>query len=260
MITDGDLLSLSPGAYDLIVVPYLPLLSVAHQNGLLNFAKKGGTLLVLGKSGARNEYNLPHKQAALANALGGSYPRVQVAKRLGEGQIIFVPVEIPANRFLIPMKSKGEYTTFGPTMADLFPDIPEGYTRNRIDPALRQILDRLAGTVTTVLDKRITRLLSPAPYVELTTMLDRGRTRILLHAVNYDVTLNGDITPARGLKVQLALPNGKTLRSIYYSGTLGEMRPVKWTGASRERRSVVFELDQVDVYGLAVIELDKASL
>jgi hypothetical protein len=158
------------------------------------------------------------------------------------------------------MKSKGEYTTFGPTMADLFADIPEGYTRNRIDPALRQILDKMAGTVTSILDTRITRLLTPAPYVELTTMLDKEGKRMLLHAVNYDVTVNGDITPARGLKVQLALPRGKTIRSISYSGTLGEMRPVKWTNPVPKQRSAVFDLDQVDVYGLAVVELDDAAL
>ena len=158
------------------------------------------------------------------------------------------------------MKAKGEYTTFGPTMADLFADIPEGYTRNRIDPALRQILYKLAGTLTTVLDGRITRLLSPAPYVELTTMLDKTGKRMLLHAVNYDVTVNGDITPARGLKVQLALPRGKTVRSISYSGSLGEMHPAKWRSAAPQQRSVVFDLDQVDVYGLAVIELDDATL
>ena len=259
MITDSDLLPGSPLNYDVLVVPYLPLLSVAQQNALVGFAKKGGTVVVLGKSGFKNEYNLPHKQPVLASALGGSYPQAPVAKKLGAGQIVFVPLVIPQNRFLIPMKSKGEYTTFGPTMADLFADIPEGYTRNRIDPALRQILDRLADTLTSLLDRRTTRLLSPAPYIELTTMLDKAGNRMLLHAVNYDVTVNGDITPARGLKVQLALPRGKTVRSIRFGGTLGEMHTVKWESPAPKQGSVVFDLDQVNVYGLAVIELDNAT-
>jgi hypothetical protein len=259
MIADSDLLPGSPLNYDVIVVPYLPLLSVAQQNALVGFAKKGGTVVVLGKSGLKNEYNLPHKQPVLASALGGSYPQAPVTKKLGAGRIVFVPLVIPQNRFLIPMKSKGEYTTFGPTMADLFADIPEGYTRNRIDPALRQILDKLADTLTSLLDKRITRLLSPAPYIELTTMLDKAGNRMLLHAVNYDVTVSGDITPARGLKVQLALPRGKTVRSIRFGGTLGEMHTVKWESPAPKQGSVVFDLDQVNVYGLAVIELDSAT-
>jgi hypothetical protein len=77
--------------------------------------------------------------------------------------------------------------------------------------------------------------------------------------VNYDVTVNGDITPARGLKVQLALPRGRTVRSIRYSGTLGEMQPVKWEITGANKRSALFDLDQVNVYGLAVIELQNAA-
>jgi hypothetical protein len=235
------------------------LLSAAQQNALVGFAKAGGTVLVLGKSGFKNEYNLPHERPVLASALGGSYPQSQVTQKTGAGRIVFIPLAIPQNRFLIPMKSQGEYTTFGPTMADLFADIPEGYTRNRIDPALRQILDKLADTVTAILDKRTTRLLSQEPYIELTTMLDKAGNRMLLHAVNYNVTVNGDITPARGLKIQLALPRGKTVRSIQYGGTLGEMHPVKWESRATGQGSVVFDLDQVNIYGLAVIELDEAT-
>jgi hypothetical protein len=74
--------------------------------------------------------------------------------------------------------------------------------------------------------------------------------------VNYDVTVNGDITPARGLKVQLAIPRGRTVRSIRYSGTLDGMQPVKWEIPDAKKRSAVFDLDQVNVYGLAVIELE----
>ena len=153
------------------------------------------------------------------------------------------------------MKSKGDYTTFGPTMADLFADIPEGYTRNRIDPALRRFSTNSPATFTSAPDKQTTRLLSPAPYVELTTMLDKAGTRMLLHAVNYDVTVDGDITPARGLRVQLALPKGKAVRSIRYSGTLGELRPVEVDSSQKDPSAAVITLDRVDVYGLAVIEL-----
>jgi hypothetical protein len=259
MIPDSDLASSPLRVYDLIVVPYLPLLSAAQQNALVGFAKAGGTVLVLGKSGFKNEYNLPHERPVLASALGGSYPQSQVTQKTGAGRIVFIPLAIPQNRFLIPMKSQGAYTTFGPTMADLFADIPEGYTRNRIDPALRQILNKLADTVTATLDKRTTRLLSQEPYIELTTMLNKAGNRMLLHAVNYNVTVNGDITPARGLKIQLALPRGKTVRSIQYGGTLGEMHPVKWEGRATGQGSVVFDLDQVNIYGLAVIELDEAT-
>jgi hypothetical protein len=259
MITDADLLSRAPLPYDVLVVPYLPLLSSAQQDALVRYAKEGGTLIVLGKSGFKDEFNLPQKQPALAAALGGSYPSAQVTRPTGAGQIVFIPAEIPPNRFLIPMKSKGDYTTFGPTMADLFADIPEAYTRNRIDPALRNILENLTATLVALPNRRITRLLSPAPYVELTTMMDRSSTRLLLHAVNYNVTVNGEITPARNVKVQLALPSGKAARRIQYAGTLGEMHPLQPDPKAGKPGIVVFELDRVDVYGLALIELEPAA-
>jgi hypothetical protein len=259
MITDGDLLRSSPLPFDVIVVPYLPLLSAAQQAALVGFAKEGGTLIVLGRSGFKNEFNLPQKEPALAAALGGSYPRAQANRKVGSGEIVFIPAEIPPNRFLIPMKSKGDYTTFGPTMADLFADIPEGYTRNRIDPALRHILDNLAAILATLPNRRLTRLLSPAPYVELTTMMDRRATRMLLHAVNYNVTVDGDITPARNLRVQLALPSGRGVRSIQYSGSLGELRNLKPETPDRKAGIAVFELDRVDVYGLAVVDLEATA-
>jgi hypothetical protein len=259
MISDRDLKPSWVPSCDILVVPYLPLLSASQQSALVGFAKRGGTLLVLGKSGFKNEFNLPEKLPVLASALGGTYPASQVTRKLGKGQVVFIPLEIPANRFLIPMKSKGEYTTFGPTMADMFADIPEGYTRNRMDPALRTILEKLAATLVSLPGKSTTRLLSSAPFVELTAMLDKQGNKLLLHAVNYDVTIDGDITPARDLRVQLALPPGKTVRSVRYSGTMGELHPVAVKSSGGNNPVAEFTLDQLNVYGLAVIDMDTLA-
>ncbi|HYK87317.1 MAG TPA: alpha-amylase family protein [Acidobacteriota bacterium] len=256
MVTEDDLLRPSLSSFDLIVVPYLPLLSAGHQKALVDYAARGGTVLILGNSGAKDEYNLPQKLVALAAPFGGSYPQSEAARKVGAGKLVFAPLTVPLNRFLISMKSKGEYTTFGPTMADVFADIPEGYTRNRIDPALRQVLEKLADTVTKTLGPRITRLAAPSPYVEVTAMLDKAGNRMLLHIVNYDVTVDGEITPARGLKVQVALPPHKKVRSVTFSGTLSEMKPLKYQTSTQDKRTLVFDLDQVNVYGLAVIEFE----
>ena len=256
MLAEDDLLKPGFNGHDLIVVPYLPLLSAVHQKALVQYAKGGGTLLILGHCGTKDEYNVLHPKVLLAAPFGGSYPRAETTKKVGAGRIIFVPVTIPPGRFLISMKAKGEFTTFGPTMADLFADIPEGYTRNHIDPALRQILEQVADTVAKALGPHTTRLMAPAPFVELTTMLDQSGKRMLLHLVNYDVTVDGDITPARGVKVQVSIPLNKKVRGVTFSGTLSEMKPLKFQTPTQDKRSLVFELDEVDVYGLAVIELE----
>ena len=79
---------------------------------------------------------------------------------------------------------------------------------------------------------------------------------MLLHVVNYDVTVDGTITPARNLKVQVAIPRGKAARSVTWSGTLSEMKPVKYkTVNSGGRQMLTLDLDEVSIYGLAKIGL-----
>jgi hypothetical protein len=258
MLTEDDLSSPTINQFDMVVVPYLPLMSSENQQALVRYAKAGGTLLILGASGSKDQYGLPQRQIPLAQSLGnGQYPAAEATRRIGKGQVLFVPVKVPASRFLIPMKSHGDYTTFGPTMADVFADIPEGYTRNRIDPGLRQLLERVAGKVRENLGARVTRLTSATPFVEITTMMEKTDRWMLLHVVNYDVTVDGTITPARGLKVQVALPRGKTARSVTWSGTLTEMKPMKYRTVSQGgRQMLMIDLNEVSIYGLAKIELE----
>ncbi len=258
MLTEDDITSGGMQLYDVVVLPYLPLLSTAKQQALLKYAKAGGTLLVVGASGAKDEYGLRQKQVALAEALGAqAYPATGITRKLGQGRIIYVPVAIPATRFLIPMKAHGDFTTFGPTMADVFADIPEGYTRNRMDSALRTLLEQVAQRVKTIAGARATRVLSAAPYVEISTMLDQSGKRMLLHAVNYDVTVEGTITPARNVKLQIALPIARKARQVTWSGILGEMKPIRYQSTMNAGRQILqLDLDQIGIYGLMNIEMD----
>jgi hypothetical protein len=258
MLTGDDLLTPALNQFDLVIVPYLPLLSAEQQEHLLDYAKSGNTLLVLGASGSKDQYGVRQSQIPLAKVFAGNkYPDNTQTRTVGKGKVIFIPLSIPSSRFLIPMKSQGDYTTFGPTMADLFPDIPEGYTRNRIDPSLRSTLEKVAGTVGNALGTGVTRLTQPAPYVEINSMLETTGKRMLVHVVNYNVTVEGAVTPARNLQLQVALPPGKTVGKVNWSGTLSEMRPLSpKVSLHRGRQSLVVNLDEVRVYGLLNIELD----
>jgi len=258
MLTEDDLLTPMLNQFDLVIVPYLPLLSTEHQEHLLGYAKSGKTLLVLGASGSKDQYGVRQSRVPLAEALGGTsdYPSTQQTRAVGKGKVVFLPLMVPSARFLIPMKSHGDYTTFGPTMADVFADIPEGYTRNRIDPALRGILEKVAEAVNKNLGPRVTRLTQRAPYVEISSMLETTGKRMFVHIVNYDVTVDGTITPARNLRLQVALPPGRTVSRIDWSGTLSEMRPLAPQSSSHQDRQIlVVNLDEVPIYGLLSIEL-----
>jgi hypothetical protein len=255
MIVEDDLLGENLSRYELVILPYLPLLSAEKQRALLRYVEQGGKLLILGECGIKDQFNLPQHPVPLAVSLGkGEYPRQEVSKKIRKGEVHYNPLVIPANRFLIPMKTKGEYTTFGPTMADLFADIPEGYTRNRIDPVLRATLEKVVDQSLTMVRNQVTRLAGQAPFVEVTAMLSRDQNRMLVHLVNYDVTLDGTITPAKNLKVEAALPAGKKAKTVQVCGDLTALKNVNFQPLGDKK--VSFDVDQVSIYGLAVIELE----
>jgi hypothetical protein len=258
MIIEDDLLSERLPGFDLILLPYLPLLSQKKQEALRRYVENGGTLLILGNSGIKNEYNLPHARIVLAQLFGGeNYPAQSAEKKIGRGRACFVPLDIPESKFLIPSKVKGEATTFGPAMADMFADIPEGYTRSRIDPELRAKLGSVVQKVTELLTDKVSRLKEQAPYVEITTMRPEDNSHVLVHLVNYDVTVDGNLTSAQNLQVQLVVPEGKKVKGVSYSGTLAAMQPLKFAVVANAPRQVIrFQADRLNIYGLAVVELE----
>lgn len=253
MIVEDDLLNGNLEEYDLIYVPYLPLLSETKQEALKNYVESGGTLLVLGESGVKDQYNVPQNNSVLANMIGEStYPSDKIVANIGEGKICYIPLTIPASKFLIPVKQGKDVTTFGPTMADVFADIPEGYSRGRIDPDLREVLEQVAGEIESLLPGKISRLVNVSPYLEMTTMRQIENNVILVHLVNYDVVLDGTITPTENVTVQLRIPDGMTAKNIRFSGTLSDMQPVSF---DKTGQTIQFVAPQVGIYGLAVVEL-----
>lgn len=258
MIVEDDLLSGGLNRFDLIYLPYLPLLSREKQQALKKFVEKGGRLLLSGECGVKTEYNLPHKELSLAEMFGGkTYPARAAAKNVGEGRAVFMPLAIPPSKFLIPMQAKEGVTTFGPAMAEIFPDIPEGYTRNRIDPQLRNALISAADMIEEMLSGRLSKITGGSPYLEMTTMLQPDKNLLLVHLVNYDVTVAGEVAPAQDAAVEALLPQGKRARRAVFSGVLSEMKPLEFTSRKQgSREKIAFTADRVNVYGLAVVELE----
>jgi hypothetical protein len=252
-IVEDDLLNYRLEGIDLIIIPYLPLLALTKQGVLKKFVEGGGTLLMLGASGEKNEYNLPNQYNILLQPMKHEeFPAKENTFRVGYGKVIFLPLSLPDNKFRVQMQSKSAVTTFGPAMADVFPDIPEGYTRGKIDSQLHGILNEIADKILESPDIKITRLVNPAPYVEVTTMLQKEKKHLLLHLVNYDVTLDGTITPAENLSVQVKIPAGKQVKKVYFSGNL---LPVQEIPFQAQNKVVLLQIPRVELYGLAVAEL-----
>jgi hypothetical protein len=252
IIVEKDLINGDLSNLDLIYLPNIPLLSTKKQQALLSWVEQGGTLLLLGQCGVKDQYNILQDKNYLAEALGEAvFPSARAVIKKGSGRIIHLPLTIPDSKFLIPSKSGENATTFGPSMADVFADIPEGYTRNRIDPQLREHLEYAAREITTQLNNNITRISEGTPYLELTTMNNEAENVRLVHLVNYDVVLDGTVTPAENVVLEIRIRKGRIARNVQYSGDLGELKPVTFVQNGSRMK---FTVPHVDIYGMAVIE------
>lgn len=261
IIVEDDLLDGSLAKYDLVILPNIPLLSQQKQLALVEFVKGGGVLIILGETGIKDEYGVPMNAIPLVQAMDrDTFPPQSARATLGEGRIIYLPLTASESGFLIPAEEKAAVTTFGPAMLDVFADVPEGYTRNRMNAQLRRNLEGLLRRILGMLKDQVSRLLKSAKYVEMTTMLAEENDRLLVHLVNYDVTLDGTITPATDLKIQVLIPNGLAARSASYSGSLGEMIPLTFqTKQVDAGQLVLLEVDNLEIYGLAVIDLQSVE-
>jgi hypothetical protein len=251
-IVEDDLQTARINEFDLIILPYMPLLSMDKQQALLEFVKKGGNLMVIGPTGSKNQYALANENIPLLSASQlQDYPKQAVTKLLGKGKIEFIPLPVPDYKYLTKYEQK-EGTTFGSAMVDVFADVPEAYTRDNIHPELRDKLANIAEKAVNLLGSKATMIQGGSKFVEISQMR-KGDEHLLIHLVNYNVTIDGDITPAQNINVQIAVPSGRKINKITYSGTLGKMEPLEFTVNKDGLAEIQFPI--INVYGLAYVEL-----
>ena len=256
-LVEADLIPSRLDQFDVVILPYLPLMSEENQKALIDFIKEGGNLFILGQTGIKDQFNLPNNNIPFlkANELV-EYPKDKLIKSLGKGKIIFMPLEIPSHKFLTVMELKGDATTFGSSMVDIFADVPEAYTRNKIHPELRQILENLANEVKDISSDHLTILKNESAFVELTTMRNDDKY-ILVHLVNYNVTIDGNITPVTDVEAQIVVPEDLSVKNITYSGELVKMQNLKFDSQeSNGKKMVNVTFPSLNIYGLAKIELE----
>lgn len=254
-IVEDDLLTGKINEFDLIILPRIPLLSLEKQNTLVEFVKMGGKLIVLGETGIKDQYNLANKNIPLLEAAElSAYPKQNTSKSIGKGEILFMPLEMPEHKYLTEYEQK-EGTFFGSSMVDVFADVPEAYTRDNMHPVLRKKLNSLADETVKFLGSA-TALDQDNKFVEMSLMKKKDE-HLLVHLVNYNVTVDGDITPAKNVKAQIAIPEGRSVKNITYSGELGEMQSIKYDIEEKNGSSIaIVTFPELNIYGLAKVELE----
>jgi hypothetical protein len=255
-LVEDDLLTNKVNQFDLIILPNMPLLGLEKQNALVDFINKGGNLIVLGATGIKDQYGLANKNIPLLEAAQlSNYPKKNTSKSIRKGKILFMPLQIPDHKFLTKYEQK-EGTFFGSSMVDVFADVPEAYTRDNMHPELRSKLNLVAEESTRILNSKITKIDGDNKFVELSVMR-KNDEHLLIHLVNYNVTIDGDITPATDVKAQIAIPEGLSVKNITYSGELKEMQNLKYDiEESNGKIMATVTFPSLNIYGLAKIEFE----
>lgn len=255
-LVEDDLIQSRLNQFDIVILPYLPLMSEKNQNALIDFVRNGGSLFILGQTGMKNQYGLPNTRMAFleVNKLT-EFPNKNLVSSLGKGKMIFIPLEIPYHKFLTVMEMKGKVTTFGSSMIDVFADVPEAYTRNNIHPALRNILQHFTDELRRMFPDQLTLLKNNLPFIELTTM--RNDNYILMHLINYNVTIAGDIFAAKDIETQIVIPLGMKVKKILYDGELSALSELNFeVKETSDHQLIDTTLPELNIYGLALIELE----
>ncbi len=255
-LVEDDLLTNKVNQFDLIILPNMPLLSLEKQNAMVDFVNNGGNLIVLGATGIKDQYGLANNNIPLLEAAQlSNYPIKNTSKSIGKGKILFMPLQIPDHKYLTKYEQK-EGTFFGSSMMDVFADVPEAYTRDRMHPELRRELNLVAEESAKILNSKITKIDGDNKFVELSVMR-KNDEHLLIHLVNYDVTIDGDITPATDVKAQIDIPVGLSVKNITYSGDLGEMQNLKYDiKESNGKIMANVTFPSLNIYGLAKIEFE----
>lgn len=261
MIVEDDLLNTSLNNFRTIILPYLPLLEIEKQKTLVEYVENGGELFLLGECGAKDQWNVINKEIPLIQLFSqNNYPESLTVKQFGKGKVCFLPLPIKNHKYLVEISNNNNATTFGPAMTDVFPDIPEAYTRGNIHPELKLILNKMVGVLSEISADKLTKIINNENIVELTTMINNERNEIIFNIVNYDVTLFGELDIKSDLKLQVLIPKGKNVKNVYYSGKLSVLNQIEFkTRMIQNDRIIQVKLPKTEVFGFGVIELTNST-
>jgi len=168
-------------------------------------------------------------------------PVEAVQKQAGKGRVVFIPFNpLPVGK--------------GDTENTPLPDDHMMYGQGKFPARIKAALEALPAAVEWAAAGELSGKLQ-APYtVEFTTMEQKEKNVLLIHLVNYNMNLDGVVTPAKQVKVKLLIPQGRTVSQVTVGSPLYETDKVtyKKTGAFLE-----FEIPAFEIYSLATVYLTK---
>ncbi len=93
------------------------------------------------------------------------------------------------------------------------------------------------------------KLFAPG-MVEMTTMVQQEKNLQLVHLVNYQVTLDGVVTPAANARVRLQIPENKKVSRVTAGSPINKTTAVRF---EQKGQDLEFVFPTFEIYSLAIV-------
>ena len=242
MTVERDLNAAELARYKTLILPYVPLMSDEQAKIVSAFVEQGGGLVVMGLSSSKDENGLARRNLGLSELLGFSLQDSPVAvtrREVGKGRVVFIPLHpIPVGR--------------GDTDTSPLPDDQMMYGRGIFPDRIKEAFAALPEAAAWAGAGLFSGKLEAEGMVEMTTMEQREKNLQLVHLVNYQVTLDGVVTPAAGARVQLRIPEQKKVTRITIGSPISKTVEVAF---KKSGDTIEFVFPPFEIYSLATVYL-----
>ncbi len=242
MTVERDLNAAELARYKTLILPYVPLMSDEQAKIVSAFVEQGGGLVVMGLSSSKDENGLARRNLGLSELLGFGLQDSPVAvtrREVGKGRVVFIPLHpIPVGR--------------GDTDTSPLPDDQMMYGRGIFPDRIKEAFAALPEAAAWAGAGLFSGKLEANGMVEMTTMEQREKNLLLVHLVNYQVTLDGVVTPAAGARVQLRIPEQKKVTRITIGSPINKTAEVAF---KKIGDTIEFVFPPFEVYSLATVYL-----
>jgi hypothetical protein len=225
---------------EVLVLPYVPLMSDAQMSEIDKFVQEGGGLVVMGLSSYKDEFGRLRENLGLSGILGFDLqdtPVEMTQRAVGKGRVVFIPFNV------LPV-GKGD------TRNTPLPDDHMMYGQGKFPARIKGAFEALPTAVEWAANGKLSAKMT-APYtVEFTTMAQEEKNLNLIHLVNYNMNLDGEVTPATDISVSFRVPEGKKVAKVTFGSPLSETKEIAYDSKGQ---NIEFKIPSFEVYSLATV-------
>jgi len=257
MITEKELTPSYLEKVDILILPYIPLMSDVSEKEIQVYLQNGGTLILIGPCGIKDQYGVAKEKSLLMSMIEEENLQNETVKnKVGKGSLIFLPVESEQlNQFSSLLQTYNNDESEGYAISIFQHDVfGKGMFHDHLVDTWAQMPDLIKWAV----KDNLTGIISTPQKAELTTMVSPDDNNIFAHVLNYQVTEQGEITLLEESKISLRIPANRSVKKITF-GSLNSPDPVplEYNIVDKDKFNLVeIIIKNLELYGIACVELE----